>query len=50
MTLIATFQFLKGAYKKAAEGLLVKECRDRTRSNGFKLKKGRFRLDNLEIR
>ena len=39
--LIAAFQNLKGAYKKAGEGLLTRACSDRTRSNGFKLKKGR---------
>ncbi|KAK4831713.1 hypothetical protein QYF61_018765 [Mycteria americana] len=33
--LIAAFQYLKGALA----------CSDRTRSNGFKLKEGRFRLD-----
>ena len=39
------FQYLKGAYRKAGEGLFVRECSERTRSNGFKLKEGRFRLD-----
>ena len=43
--LIAAFQYLKGAYRKAGEGLFVRECSDRTRSNDFKLKEGRFRLD-----
>jgi len=42
---IAAFQYLKGAYRKAGEGLLTRACSDRTRSNGFKLKEGRFRLD-----
>ena len=42
---IAAFQYLKGAYKKAGEGLFTKACSDRTRGNGFKLKEGRFRLD-----
>ena len=37
--LIAAFQYLKGAYKKAGEGLFTRACRDRTRGNGFKLKK-----------
>jgi len=42
--LIAAFQDLKGTYKKAGEGLFARACSDRTRSNGFKLKEGRFRL------
>ncbi|KAK4814166.1 hypothetical protein QYF61_009984 [Mycteria americana] len=36
---------LKGAYKKAGEGLFTRACSDRTRGNGFKWKEGRFRLD-----
>ena len=36
--LIAAFQGLKGAYKKAGEGLLTRAWSDRTRGNGFKLK------------
>ncbi|KFQ85013.1 hypothetical protein N337_12065, partial [Phoenicopterus ruber ruber] len=43
--LIAAFQYLKGACKKAGEGLFNKACSDRTRSNGFKLKEWRLRLD-----
>ncbi|GAB0209597.1 hypothetical protein GRJ2_003425400 [Grus japonensis] len=43
--LIAAFQYLKGAYKKSGEGLFIRECSDRTRGNGFKLKEGRLRLD-----
>ncbi|GAB0204281.1 hypothetical protein GRJ2_002893700 [Grus japonensis] len=42
---MAAFQYLKGAYKKSGEGLFVRECSDRTRGNGFKLREGRFRLD-----
>ncbi|GAB0190744.1 hypothetical protein GRJ2_001539700 [Grus japonensis] len=43
--LIAAFQYLKEAYKKAGEGLFTRAWSDRTRGNGFKLKEGRFRLD-----
>ena len=43
--LIAAFQYLKGAYKKAGKGLFTRACSDRTRGNGFKLQEGRFRLD-----
>ncbi|GAB0185732.1 hypothetical protein GRJ2_001038500 [Grus japonensis] len=43
--LIAAFQYLKEAYRKAGEGLFIRECSDRTRGNGFKLNEGRFRLD-----
>ncbi|KAK4825778.1 hypothetical protein QYF61_002341 [Mycteria americana] len=43
--LIAAFQYLKGPYKKAGEGLFTRAYSDRTRGNGFKLKEGRFRLD-----
>ncbi|KFQ67585.1 hypothetical protein N335_00746, partial [Phaethon lepturus] len=42
--LIAAFQYLKGAYKKAGERLFTKACSDRKRGNGFKLKEGKFRL------
>ena len=42
--LIAAFQYLKGAYRKAGEGLFTRACSDRTRGNGFKLKEGQFRL------
>ena len=43
--LIAAFQYLKGAYKKAGERLFTRACSDRTSGNGFKLKEGSFRLD-----
>ncbi|GAB0207662.1 hypothetical protein GRJ2_003231900 [Grus japonensis] len=43
--LIGAFQYLKGVYRKDGEGLFMRECSDRTRGNGFKLKEGRFRLD-----
>ena len=39
------FQYLKGAYRKAGEGLFIRAGSDRTRGNGFKLEEGRFRLD-----
>jgi len=42
---VAAFQYLNGAYKKAGEGLLQRAGSSRTRSNRFKLKEGRFRLD-----
>ncbi|GAB0204325.1 mitochondrial enolase superfamily member 1 [Grus japonensis] len=38
--LIVGFQYLKGAYGKAGEGLFMRECSDRTRGNGVKLKEG----------
>ncbi|GAB0188222.1 mitochondrial enolase superfamily member 1 [Grus japonensis] len=41
--LIAAYQFLKRAYRKAGERLFMRECSDRTRGNGFKLKEGQFR-------
>uniref|UniRef100_A0A8B9FTL9 Reverse transcriptase domain-containing protein n=1 Tax=Amazona collaria TaxID=241587 RepID=A0A8B9FTL9_9PSIT len=43
--LIAAFPYLKGAYRDAGEGLFMRDCSERTRGNGFKLKQGRFRLD-----
>jgi len=43
--LIAAFQYPKGAYMKAGDGHFTRPCNDRTRSNGFKLKDGRFKLD-----
>jgi len=43
--LIAAFQYLKGAYNRAGEGLFTRACSDRTSGSGFKLKEGRFRLD-----
>ncbi|KGL93462.1 hypothetical protein N301_12947, partial [Charadrius vociferus] len=43
--LIAAFQYLKGAYRRAGEGLFTRSCSDRTRGNGYKLEEGRFRLN-----
>jgi len=43
--LIAAFQYLEEAYKKAGEGLFTRAWSDRTRGNGFQLKEGRFKLD-----
>ena len=43
--LIAAFQYLKGAYRDAGEGLFIRDCSDRTRGKGFKLKQGKLRLD-----
>ncbi|KFV62129.1 hypothetical protein N307_09775, partial [Dryobates pubescens] len=43
--LIVAFQYLKGPYKKAGEGLLRISGSDRTRGNGMKLEVERFRLD-----
>jgi len=36
--LIDAFQYLKGAYKKAGEGLSTRACIDRTMFDGFKLR------------
>ncbi|GAB0205205.1 hypothetical protein GRJ2_002986100 [Grus japonensis] len=43
--LIAAYQYVNGAYRKDGEGLFIRECSDRTRGSGFKLKEGQFRLD-----
>ena len=42
---IAAFRYLKGAYRKDGENIFSRACCDRTRSSGFKLREGRFRLD-----
>jgi len=39
------FWYLKGACKEDRDRLLIKACRDRESGNGFKLNKGRLRLD-----
>ncbi|KAJ7399805.1 hypothetical protein BTVI_110371 [Pitangus sulphuratus] len=36
--LIADFQYLKAAYRELREGLFARNCTDRTRNNGYKLK------------
>ena len=41
--LIVAFQYLKGAYRKAEEGLMAGS--DRMRGSGFKVEEGRFKLD-----
>jgi len=38
------FQCIKGAYRKDRERPFTKTCTNKTRSNGFKMKEGRFRL------
>jgi len=47
--LIAAFQYMKGDYRKNGENLFSKACYDRARSNGFKLREGRFKLDIRKI-
>jgi len=43
--LTAAFQYLKAACRKDGENIFSRACCDRTKSNGFKLREGRFRLD-----
>jgi len=43
--LIAAFQYLKGAYRKHGENIFSRVYCDSTRNNGFKLRRGRFRVD-----
>jgi len=45
----AAFQYLNGVYRKDRGNIFSKACCDRTRSNGFKLSEGRFRLDIRKI-
>jgi len=46
--LIAASQYLKWACKKDGGKLFSRACCDRTRSDGVKIKEGRFRLDIRE--
>ena len=39
------FKYLKGAYRKDGDRLFSRAHCDRTRDNGFQLRKGRFRRD-----
>jgi len=41
--LVAAFHYMKGTYRKGAENLFSEASCDRTKSNGFKLREGRFR-------
>jgi len=43
--LTEAFQYLKGAYKQEGERLFTRVDSDRTRGNGFKLRREKFRLD-----
>jgi len=43
--LIVAIQYLKGAYKQEGEWLFTWVDSDRTRGNGFKLRRGRFMSD-----
>jgi len=42
--LIKAFHYLKGADKKDGDRLFSRACCNRTRSSGFKLREGKFRL------
>ena len=42
--IIVAFQYLKGTYRKAGEGLHLRAYNSRTRGNGFKVEEGSFRL------
>jgi len=40
--LIASFQYLKGSYRKEGDRLFSRVCGNRTRGKSFKIKEGRF--------
>jgi len=42
--LIAAFQYLRGACRKDGENIFSRACCSTTKSNGFKLREGSFRL------
>jgi len=42
---MAAFHYLKGACRRDGENIFSRAFCDRKRSNGFKLREGRFRLD-----
>jgi len=42
---MVAFQYLKGAYRKAGEGLFITACSDKMRGKGFILEEGKFSLD-----
>jgi len=41
----SSLPYLKGACMRDGENIFSKACCDRTRSNGLKVREGRFRLD-----
>jgi len=43
--LLAAFQYLRGAYKRAGEGLFTRACSDGTTRNCLNMKESSFRLD-----
>jgi len=45
---IVAFQYLKGTYRKDRDNIFSKVCYDRAKSNGFKLREGRFRLEVIK--
>jgi len=47
--LTATIWYLKGDYKKGGDKPFSRDCSNRARGDGFKLKEGRFRLDIRKI-